>query len=87
MHFRVFCRLLLLVVSASALASYFVSHSIRKVIVAMVASSLLLQVAYFGSVLFLVWQSTCAQRRAQRAHLGGRQDVRHHSQEYHEGDR
>nr|WP_246452691.1 exopolysaccharide production repressor protein [Sinorhizobium mexicanum] len=47
-------------------------------------SWLLLQVAYFGSVLFLVWRSSCAQRGAQRAvHC---QKVRYQSQEYHEGD-
>ncbi|WP_246763639.1 exopolysaccharide production repressor protein [Rhizobium sp. 007] len=50
---------------------YSVSHSIRVTIVTTLAASLLLQLAYFGSVLFLVWRNNCA-RRAVRAphHLG-----------------
>nr|WP_245181581.1 exopolysaccharide production repressor protein [Sinorhizobium mexicanum] len=68
----------------NALAVYFLSLSIRKVVVTTFVSWLLLQVAYFGSVLFLVWRSSCAQRGAQRAvHC---QKVRYQSQEYHEGD-
>ncbi|WP_370906539.1 exopolysaccharide production repressor protein [Ensifer sp. WSM1721] len=63
---------------------YLVSHSIRSVIVTTLAGSLLLQVGYFGSVLFLVWRSSCAQRRAQRTEHCQR--VRYQSQSYHEGD-
>ncbi|WP_345774893.1 exopolysaccharide production repressor protein [Sinorhizobium prairiense] len=38
---------------------YFVTNSIRQVIVATLAGWLLLQVAYFASVLFLIWRSSC----------------------------
>ncbi|MER9401786.1 exopolysaccharide production repressor protein [Mesorhizobium sp. M0615] len=33
----------------------------------MLAGSLLLQLAYFASVLFLVWRASCASRAGQRA--------------------
>ncbi|WP_428843188.1 exopolysaccharide production repressor protein [Sinorhizobium terangae] len=61
---------------------YFLSLSIRKVVVTTLVSWLLLQVAYLGSVLFLVWRSRWAQRGAQRAEHC--QEVRYQSLEYHE---
>ncbi|WP_312032769.1 exopolysaccharide production repressor protein [Sinorhizobium psoraleae] len=51
---------------ANALTVYFVSHSIRRVIIATVCTLLLLQVAYFGSVLFLVWRARCKRRAVER---------------------
>ncbi|MER9436091.1 exopolysaccharide production repressor protein [Mesorhizobium sp. M0618] len=36
---------------------YVASHSIRTVVVTTLACSLLLQLAYFASVLFLIWRS------------------------------
>ncbi|WP_279626505.1 exopolysaccharide production repressor protein [Mesorhizobium loti] len=40
---------------ANAATVYFASHSIGRAIVITLASSLLLQLAYFASVLSLVW--------------------------------
>ncbi|WP_085034662.1 exopolysaccharide production repressor protein [Ensifer aridi] len=83
MPFRVFCIVLALFLCINALTVYFVSHSIRHVIVATLAGWLLLQVAYFASVLFLIWRSSCDQRDAQRSeHFRKRRTVRHRSQEY-----
>ncbi|MBB4276656.1 hypothetical protein GGE12_004453 [Rhizobium mongolense] len=88
MPFRIFCLLLLLVVGASALTSYFVSHSIRSVMVITMGAWLLLQVAYFASVLFLVWRSSRAQSGRQRAkRFDHCQEGRYQSQGYHEGDK
>jgi len=85
LHFRVFCRVLLLVLCNNAIMACFVSHSIRRVIVVAVASSLLLQIGYFGSVLFLICQPNSEkQRSAQSAEHC--QKVRYQSQEYQEGD-
>ncbi|WP_331375490.1 exopolysaccharide production repressor protein [Sinorhizobium chiapasense] len=84
MHFRVFCRVLLLVLCNNALAVYFLSLSIRKVVVITLVSWLLLQVAYFGSLLFLIWRYGCAQKGAQRAEHCRK--VRCQAQEYHERD-
>ena len=67
MPFRIFCLLVLLVVGASAPTSYFVSHSIRIVMVTTMGAWLLLQVAYFASMLFLIWRSSRAQSGRQRA--------------------
>lgn len=67
LRFTIFCGLLLLVVWAKALTSYFVWHSIHEVIVAMVASLLLLQWAYIASLLFSIWQSSRNCRSRQRA--------------------
>ncbi|MFB9985513.1 exopolysaccharide production repressor protein [Mesorhizobium kowhaii] len=51
-----------------ALTVYFASHSIRQAVVTTLACSLLLQIGYFGSVLFLVWRPS---RRGQRTeHFG-----------------
>ncbi|WP_371259080.1 exopolysaccharide production repressor protein [Ensifer sp. BR816] len=66
---------------------YFVSYSIRRVLVTTFAGWLLLQVAYFAGVLFLVWRSSCAQRSAQRAkHFRNCEEVLYQSQVHHEGD-
>ncbi|MCW1750247.1 MULTISPECIES: exopolysaccharide production repressor protein [Rhizobium] len=63
---------------------YLVWHSISRAIVTTLSGSLLLQVGYFGGLLFLVWRSGCAERRAQRAQHCHR--VRYQSQDYREGD-
>ncbi|WP_337251840.1 exopolysaccharide production repressor protein [Sinorhizobium americanum] len=52
----------MLVLCSTALSVYFASHSIRTVAVTTLTCSLLLQVAYFASVLFLIWRSSCASR-------------------------
>ncbi|WP_353002125.1 exopolysaccharide production repressor protein [Mesorhizobium sp. M1272] len=49
-----------MVLCSTALTIYFASHSIRTVVVTTLACSLLLQLAYFASVLFLIWRSGCA---------------------------
>jgi len=86
--FRIFCLLLLLVVGASALTTCFVSHSIRSVMVTTMGAWLLLQVAYFASVLFLIWRSSRAQSGRQRARrFDHGQEGRHQSQACHEGDK
>jgi len=86
--FRIFCLLLLLVVGASALTSYFVSHSIRSVMVITLGAWLLLQVAYFASVLFLFWRSSRAQSGRQRAkRFYHCQEGRYQSQAYREDDK
>ncbi|TCN19798.1 exopolysaccharide production repressor [Sinorhizobium americanum] len=83
MSLRVFCIVLALFLCTNAVTVYVFLHSIRQVIVATLAGWLLLQVAYFGSVLFLIWRSSCDQRDAQRSeHFGKRQTVRHRSREY-----
>ncbi|WP_274608716.1 exopolysaccharide production repressor protein [Mesorhizobium sp. 113-1-2] len=46
---------------------YVASYSIGRAIVITLASSLLLQLAYFASVLFLVWQSGCARKAGKSA--------------------
>ncbi|WP_234819668.1 MULTISPECIES: exopolysaccharide production repressor protein [Sinorhizobium] len=55
----------MLVLCINALTVYFASHSLRIVVVTTLASSLLLQVAYFASVLFLIWRSSRASRAGQ----------------------
>ncbi|OWK20893.1 hypothetical protein AJ88_25220 [Mesorhizobium amorphae CCBAU 01583] len=57
MPFKIFCRVLGVVLCSNALTVYFASHSIRLAVVTTLACSLLLQVAYFASVLFLIWRS------------------------------
>nr|WP_245273311.1 exopolysaccharide production repressor protein [Mesorhizobium sp. L2C084A000] len=61
-----------MVLCSNALIVYFASHSIRTVVVTTLACSLLLQLAYFASVLFLIWRSSCASRAGQRAAHSGR---------------
>ncbi|WP_287181695.1 exopolysaccharide production repressor protein [Mesorhizobium sp.] len=63
----IFCRLLGLVLCGNALIVYLASHSIPLAVVATLASSLLLQVVYFGSVLLLTWRSSCACRAGEKA--------------------
>ncbi|WP_031200824.1 exopolysaccharide production repressor protein [Mesorhizobium sp. LSHC414A00] len=67
MPFRMFCRVLGLVLCSTALTVYFASHSVGTVVVTTLACSLLLQLAYFASVLFLIWRSGCVNRAGQRA--------------------
>ncbi|MEI9401878.1 exopolysaccharide production repressor protein [Mesorhizobium argentiipisi] len=57
MPLRMFCVALAVVLSINALIFYLLSHSIRAVIVNTLASSLIFQVGYFASVLFLIWRS------------------------------
>ncbi|MER9313330.1 exopolysaccharide production repressor protein [Mesorhizobium australicum] len=60
-----------MVLCSTALTVYFAFHSIGTVVVTTLACSLLLQLAYFASVLFLIWRSGCISRAGQRAeHLG-----------------
>ncbi|ESY48112.1 hypothetical protein X745_28775 [Mesorhizobium sp. LNJC374B00] len=69
-------RLLWLVLCANALTVYFAFHSIRAVVVTTLACWLLLQVAYFASVLFLIWRSGCVSRAGQKAeHFGSCKEV------------
>ncbi|AYG70502.1 hypothetical protein CCGE531_31240 (plasmid) [Rhizobium sp. CCGE531] len=67
MPFAIFCRLLQLIMCVSLLGTYLVSHSIRRAMVTTLEIWLLLQVAYFASVLFLIWRASCASKRSQRA--------------------
>ncbi|MER9457383.1 exopolysaccharide production repressor protein [Mesorhizobium sp. M0478] len=67
MPFRIFCRVLGLVLCSTALIVYFASHSIGTVVITTLTCSLLLQLAYFASVLFLIWQSGWVSRAGQRA--------------------
>ncbi|MER9424437.1 exopolysaccharide production repressor protein [Mesorhizobium sp. M0317] len=56
-----------MVLCSTALIVYSASRSIDKVVVTTLACSLLLQLAYFASVLFLIWRSGCVSRAGQRA--------------------
>lgn len=85
MPFRIFCRVLGLVLCSTALTVYFASRSIGTVVVTTLACSLLLQLAYFASVLFLIWRSSCACRAGQRAeHFGSYKEVRYQPRDYDE---
>ncbi|MER9007173.1 exopolysaccharide production repressor protein [Mesorhizobium sp. M0862] len=76
MSLKIFCRVMGLVLCNNALIVYFASHSISTVVVTTLACSLLLQLAYFASVLFLIWRSGCDSRAGQRAeHFGSCKDV------------
>ncbi|MER9342639.1 exopolysaccharide production repressor protein [Mesorhizobium sp. M0601] len=76
MPFRIFCRVLAMVLCSTALTVYFASHSISTVVVTTLACSLLLQLAYFASVLFLIWRSGRVSRAGQRAeHLDSCKEV------------
>ncbi|MER9702405.1 exopolysaccharide production repressor protein [Mesorhizobium sp. M0146] len=71
-----FCRLLGVVLCSTALTVYFASHSIGTVVVTTLACCLLLQLAYFASVLFLIWRSGCDSRISRRAeHFGSCKEV------------
>ncbi|MES0021309.1 exopolysaccharide production repressor protein [Mesorhizobium sp. M0036] len=67
MPFRIFCRILELVLCSTALTVYFASHSLGTVVVTTLACSLLFQLAYFASVLFLIWRPGCANRSGEMA--------------------
>ncbi|WP_352733722.1 exopolysaccharide production repressor protein [Mesorhizobium sp. M0276] len=56
-----------IVLCTTALTVYFACYSISKVVVTMLACSLLLQLAYFVSVLLLIWRSGLVSRAGQRA--------------------
>ncbi|MER9243661.1 exopolysaccharide production repressor protein [Mesorhizobium sp. M0633] len=74
--FRSFCHVLGLVLCSTALTVYFASHSIGTVVVTTLTCSLLLQLAYLASVLFLIWRSGCVGRAGQRPeHFGSCEDV------------
>ncbi|MCV3243971.1 hypothetical protein ABID19_006782 [Mesorhizobium robiniae] len=76
MPLRIFYRVLWLVLCGNALTVYVASHSIRAVVVTTLACWLLLQVGYFGSVLFLIWRSGCASRNGRMAeHVGSCKEV------------
>ncbi|WP_018097443.1 exopolysaccharide production repressor protein [Sinorhizobium meliloti] len=82
MPFRFFCGVLQFALCTNALTVYFLSRSIRQVIVATFAGWLLLQVGYFGSMLFLIWRSSRVRGGAQGdEHLGDSQKLRYRSQE------
>ncbi|MFA1623686.1 exopolysaccharide production repressor protein [Rhizobium mongolense] len=66
MRFGVFHRILWLLMCTNALVVYCVSQSVRRTIVTTLAVSFLLQLAYFGSLLFLVWRAGCDRRTVQR---------------------
>ncbi|TIL90284.1 MAG: exopolysaccharide repressor protein [Mesorhizobium sp.] len=72
MPFMIFCRLFGLVLCGKAMIVYLASHSIPLAVVTTLACSLLLQVVYFGSVLFLTWRSSCDCRAGERAEHFGR---------------
>ncbi|WP_292490959.1 exopolysaccharide production repressor protein [Mesorhizobium sp.] len=80
----IFCRLLGLVLCGNAITVYLASHSIPLAVVATLACSLLLQVVYFGSVLFLTWRSSCACRAGERAEHFGRAGKLDSNQDLHE---
>ncbi|MES0033572.1 exopolysaccharide production repressor protein [Mesorhizobium sp. M0040] len=76
MPIKIFSRVLGLVLCSNALTVYLASHSIRTVVVTTLGCSLLLQLAYFASVLFLIWRSSCASRAGQRLeHFGTCKEV------------
>ncbi|WP_352732545.1 exopolysaccharide production repressor protein [Mesorhizobium australicum] len=56
-----------MVLCSTALTAYFASHSIGTVVVTTLTCSLLLQLAYFASVLFLIWRSDWASRDGRMA--------------------
>ncbi|MER9105826.1 exopolysaccharide production repressor protein [Mesorhizobium sp. M0848] len=68
-----FCRVLGVVLCSTALTVYFASHSIGTVVVTTLACSLLLQLAYFASVLFLIWRDSRVGQRAE--HFGSCKEV------------
>ena len=72
MNLMIFCRLLASFLCCNAVTVYFASQSIRLAVVTTLACSLLLQMVYFGSVLFLLWRSICACRAEVRVSLSQR---------------
>lgn len=85
MSLKTFCRVMGLVLCGNALIVYFASHSIGTAVVTTLACSLLLQLAYFGSVLFLIWRSGFAREAGQRAeHFGSCEDLGSEPPDLHE---
>ncbi|WP_192178587.1 exopolysaccharide production repressor protein [Mesorhizobium amorphae] len=83
MPFKIFCRVLGVVLCSNALTVYFASHSIRLAVVTTLACSLLLQLAYFASVLFLIWRSGFANRAGEMAeHFGSCKEVGSHAPDH-----
>ncbi|RWK38270.1 exopolysaccharide production repressor protein [Mesorhizobium sp.] len=69
---HIFCRIVGLVLCSNALIVYVALDSLRLAVVTTLACSLLLQACYFGSVLFLIWQSSRARgTRLSRQHVDG----------------
>ncbi|WP_027162747.1 exopolysaccharide production repressor protein [Mesorhizobium sp. WSM1293] len=58
MRLIIFCRLLGMVLCGNAVTVYFASDSIRLAVFTTLALWLVLQVAYFASILFLIWRSS-----------------------------
>ncbi|WP_136617658.1 MULTISPECIES: exopolysaccharide production repressor protein [Mesorhizobium] len=86
MRLIIFCRLLGLVLCGNAATVYFASQSIRLTVVATLACSLLLQMVYFASVLFLIWRSSRAGKAGQGAEFFDRsQEARYQSPDDDEG--
>ncbi|WP_404926337.1 exopolysaccharide production repressor protein [Mesorhizobium sp. ORM16] len=82
MRFITFCRLLGLVLCCNAVTVYFASHSFRLALVTTLGCSLVLQLGYFASVLFLIWRCRCAGKAGQGAELFDRsQEVRYKSRD------
>ncbi len=67
MPFGIFFRILVLVMCTGAVSAYAASLSILKAVVVTLAASLLLQVTYFASLLFLCWWSGRAHSDHQRS--------------------
>lgn len=85
MSLKIFCRVLGLVLCSNVLIVYFASHPISTVVITTLGCSLLLQLAYFASVLFLIWRSGCDNRAGQRAeHFGLCKDVGYQPPDYDE---
>ncbi|CAH2394340.1 hypothetical protein MES4922_10253 [Mesorhizobium ventifaucium] len=68
MRLIIFCRLLGMVLCGNAVTVYFALDSIRLAVFTTLAFWLVLQVAYFANVLFLIWRSSGV-RGEQRAQL------------------
>ncbi|CDX53528.1 Exopolysaccharide repressor protein [Mesorhizobium plurifarium] len=75
MPVRIFCRALWLVLCSNALIVYFVSHSLRTAVVTTLVCSLFLQLAYFASVLFLIWRAGYDSRASRMAEAGNCKEV------------
>ncbi|CAH2399377.1 conserved hypothetical protein [Mesorhizobium escarrei] len=68
MRLIIFYRLLGMVLCGNAVTVYFASDSIRLAVFTTLAFWLILQVAYFANLLFLIWRSSGV-RGEQRAEL------------------
>ncbi|RWE22244.1 MULTISPECIES: exopolysaccharide production repressor protein [unclassified Mesorhizobium] len=81
MRFITFCRLAGLVLCGNAVTVYFASNSLRLAVITTLGCSLLLQLGYFASVLFLIWRSSSAGKARQGAELFDRQEVWYQSRD------